>query len=188
MFEKEAQKWVKAHTKIENKESYVELKGPSAIESFEAGAEFGYNKANENDCELLKSLLYCTVKSCNNCGKVNCENFQRQRIDYCGLWVSYKDYIAKLEKENAVLKKKNSDEECLKRLAKKGYIKLCSKANEWHFVKDGKYPAHSNRVLVFTDEGVGFGIYGLDNQKWYTYDTGFDVIAWKEIELPKEGE
>lgn len=63
-----------------------------------------------------------------------------------------------------------------------------NKANEWHYVKDGKYPAHSNRVLVFTDEGVGFGIYGLDNQKWYTYDTGFDVIAWKEIVLPKERE
>ena len=37
-----------------------------------------------------------------------------------------------------------------------------------------------------TDEGVGFGIYGLDNQKWYTYDTGFDVITWREIVLPKE--
>ena len=60
-----------------------------------------------------------------------------------------------------------------------------NKANEWHYVKDGKYPTHSNRVLVFTDEGVGFGIYGLDNKKWYTYDTGFDVIAWKEIVLPK---
>lgn len=47
MFEKEAQEWVKAHTKIENKENYVELKGPSAIESFEAGAEFGYNKCKE---------------------------------------------------------------------------------------------------------------------------------------------
>ena len=47
MFEKEAQEWGKAHTKIENKESYVELKGPSAIESFEAGAEFGYNKCKE---------------------------------------------------------------------------------------------------------------------------------------------
>ena len=59
-----------------------------------------------------------------------------------------------------------------------------NKANEWHYVKDGEYPKHSNRVLVFTDEGVGFGIYGLDNKKWYTYDTGFDVIAWKEITLP----
>ena len=56
--------------------------------------------------------------------------------------------------------------------------------NEWHFVKDAEYPTHSNRVLVLTDEGVGFGIYGLDNKKWYTYDTGFDVIAWKEITLP----
>ena len=61
-----------------------------------------------------------------------------------------------------------------------------NKANEWQFVKDGECPTHSNRVLVFTDEGVGFGIYGLDNKKWYTYDTGFDVIAWKEITLPKE--
>ena len=49
--------------------------------------------------ELLKSLLYCTKRSCNNCGKVNCENFQRQRIDCCGHWVSYKDYIKQLEEQ-----------------------------------------------------------------------------------------
>ena len=60
-----------------------------------------------------------------------------------------------------------------------------NKANEWHFVKDGDLPAHLNRVLVLTDEGVGFGIYGLDNGKWYTCDTDLDVIAWKEIILPK---
>ena len=71
---------------------------------------------------------------------------------------------------------------------KKGAEFGYNKANEWHFVKDGEYPTHSNRVLVFTDEGVGFGIYGLDNKKWYTYDTGFDVIAWKEIVPPKESE
>ena len=58
-------------------------------------------------------------------------------------------------------------------------------ANEWHYVKDGEYPTHSNRVLVYTDEGVGFGIYGLDDKKWHTYDTGFNVIAWKEIVLPE---
>ena len=66
--------------------------------------------------------------------------------------------------------------------------KELEKANEWHFVKDGICPTHSYRVLVFTDEGVGFGIYGLDDKKWHTYDTGFDVIAWKEIVLPKESE
>lgn len=49
--------------------------------------------------ELLKSLLYCTKRSCNNCGKVNCENFQRQRKDCCENWVSYKDYIKELEAE-----------------------------------------------------------------------------------------
>jgi hypothetical protein len=63
-----------------------------------------------------------------------------------------------------------------------------NKANEWHHVKDGITPTHSYRVLVYTDEGVGFGIYGLDDKKWHTYDTGFDVIAWKEIVLPKESE
>ena len=68
--------------------------------------------------------------------------------------------------------------------AKQGAEFGYNKANEWHFVKDVEYPTHSNRVLVLTDEGVGFGIYGLDNKKWYTYDTGFDVIAWKEITLP----
>ena len=59
-------------------------------------------------------------------------------------------------------------------------------ANKWHYMKDGINPTHSYRVLVFTDEGVGFGIYGLDDKKWHTYDTGFNVIAWKEIVLPNE--
>ena len=68
---------------------------------------------------------------------------------------------------------------------KKGCSGHCQKKNEWHYVKDGICPTHSNRVLVFTDEGVGFGLYGLDDKKWHTYDAGFDVIAWKEIVLPE---
>ena len=77
-----------------------------------------------------------------------------------------------------------NDSKALKRAYLAGAEFGYNKANEWHFVKDVEYPTHSNRVLVLTDEGVGFGIYGLDNKKWYTYDTGFDVIAWKEITLP----
>ena len=73
-------------------------------------------------------------------------------------------------------------------LACQGFKDGLRKANEWHYVKDGVCPTHSNRVLVFTDEGIGFGIYGLDDKKWHTYDTGFDVIAWKEIVLPKDSE
>lgn len=79
---------------------------------------------------------------------------------------------------------------------KSQFLELCNlkdmriaeleKANEWHYVKDGICPTHSNGVLVLTDEGVGFGLYGLDDKKWHTYDAGFDVIAWKEIAPPKE--
>lgn len=58
----------------------------------------------EKENKLFKSLLHCTTRSCNNCGKVNCENFQRQRIDCCGLWVSSKDYISELESENEKLR------------------------------------------------------------------------------------
>ena len=51
----------------------------------------------EPENKLLKSFLYCTEKSCNNCGYINCENFQRQRKNCCERWISFKDYIAELE-------------------------------------------------------------------------------------------
>ena len=92
------------------------------------------------------------------------------------------------EAGNKTIKENNQFARCARKSYKDGFKDGAefgyNKANEWHYVKDGEYPTHSNRVLVFTDEGVGFGIYGLDNKKWYTYDTGFDVIAWKEIVLP----
>ena len=61
--------------------------------------ELDYIADLERKNRTLKSLLYCTTKSCNNCGKVNCENFQRQRKNYCEKWVSYKNYIMKLEQQ-----------------------------------------------------------------------------------------
>ena len=58
MFEKEAKKWVKEHTEIEYKASYGEFpKEPSAMKSFKAGAEFGYNKANEEAKDIINELL-----------------------------------------------------------------------------------------------------------------------------------
>ena len=63
------------------------------------------NEELEQENKLLKSFLYCTEKSCNNCGYVNCENFQRQRKNCCERWISFKDYIVELEKENAELKR-----------------------------------------------------------------------------------
>ena len=67
MFEKEAKKWVKENTKIDYRASYGEFPiEPSATKSFKAGAEFGYNKANEwhnirenpNDLPTDTSALY----------------------------------------------------------------------------------------------------------------------------------
>ena len=94
--------------------------------------------------------------------------FEKEAEDYAKKWIVDEDDILLAF-------------ESFKDGAEFGY----NKANEWHYMKDGEYPTHSYRVLVFTDEGIGFGIYGLDNKKWYTYDTGFEVIAWKEIILPE---
>ena len=94
--------------------------------------------------------------------------FEKEAEDYAKKWIVDEDDILLAF-------------ESFKDGAEFGY----NKANEWHYMKDGEYPTHSYRVLVFTDEGIGFGIYGLDNKKWYTYDTGFEVIAWKEIVLPE---
>lgn len=66
--------------------------------------ELDYIADLEKENRTLKSLLFCTKRSCNNCGKVTCENFQRQRIDCCGLWVSYKDYVTELESKIADIK------------------------------------------------------------------------------------
>ena len=54
----------------------------------------------EQENKLVKSFLYCTVESCDNCGNCNCENFQRQRKSVpCELYVSYQDRIKQLEKQ-----------------------------------------------------------------------------------------
>lgn len=90
--------------------------------------ELDYISDLERENRALKSLLYCTKRSCNNCGKVNCENFQRQRIDCCGLWVSYKDYIKELKKENRLL-----GERCNQLLKDKGDLtdELANWKDEW---------------------------------------------------------
>ena len=63
----------------------------------ELALEMKANTELKKENRLLKSLLHCSTRSCNNCGKVNCENFQRQRKDCCENWISYIDYIKQLE-------------------------------------------------------------------------------------------
>ena len=61
-----------------------------------------------------------------------------------------------------------------------------NKANEWHYVKDGDLPKHENYVLVSNGKDWTKAFY--KDGKWNVISlVGFlHVIAWKEIELPKE--
>ena len=72
-----------------------------------------------------------------------------------------------------------------------------NKANEWHYVKDGDLPKGLPKpVLVafnnkFSDKIViDIARYSLELNKWWFIhdlkDLEEDVIAWKEITMPKE--
>ena len=58
-----------------------------------------------------------------------------------------------------------------------------NKANEWHYVKDGKYPKENQLVAVYRVNPLGANI-AITN--WYDSYKDTKVIAWKEIVLPKE--
>lgn len=63
--------------------------------------------ALEEENKLLKSLLYCSARTCDNCGNCDCENFQRQRKSTpCAGYISYKDKIKYLEKETELSHKR----------------------------------------------------------------------------------
>ena len=86
-------------------------------------------------------------------------------------------------------------------MAEQGFFKNCSKekwqngaefgynkANEWHFVKDGDLPKHEVNVLVlYNVQCIDIAHYNYDYKEWHFIDSIVrDVIAWKEIVLPKE--
>ena len=56
-----------------------------------------------------------------------------------------------------------------------------NKANEWHYVKDGKYPKENQLVMVYRVNPLGANI-AITN--WYDSYKDTKVIAWKEIVLP----
>ena len=92
---------------------------------------------------------------------------------------------------------RNYTERAFKDGAEFGY----NKANEWHYVKDGKYPTDDKKVLCilgdFENDNLEVGYYSQvegDSKRWRfeNYDLPDDseedwgVSAWKEIVLPKE--
>ena len=61
------------------------------------------------------------------------------------------------------------------------------KANEWNYVKDGYFPVYTDGVLVYLNSGEIVIDYYHDITGWKN-SFNEDVIAWKEIVLPKESE
>ena len=57
-----------------------------------------------------------------------------------------------------------------------------NKANEWHYLKDGKYPKENQLVMVYRVNPLGANI-AITN--WYDSYKDTKVIAWKEIVLPE---
>ena len=67
-----------------------------------------------------------------------------------------------------------------------------SKANEWHYVKDGDYPKECDCCLLYLGSGFNCITGWRHRGVWYFEDNRNlemwqdEVIAWKEIVLPKE--
>ena len=80
----------------------------------------------------------------------------------------------------------------LELIYKKGVLDGYSKANEWHFVKDGDYPKKTGVYLVawkrtrhVEEYGEwGFNVDFFNADEGYFEGSGDFVIAWKEITLP----
>ena len=75
----------------------------------------------------------------------------------------------------------------------------CPIKDEWHYVKDGDLPEEDKSIMIYAKlaDGVAVGKRRKQGKvyEWYfaTYDGTFclrdkEVIAWKEIVLPKESE
>lgn len=66
-----------------------------------------------------------------------------------------------------------------------------NKANEWHFIKDGKLPKDESRVwLYFGNDDYNDGQF-IRNRFWCGSSGWFDVdevVAWQELVPPKDGE
>ena len=65
-------------------------------------------------------------------------------------------------------------------------------ANEWHYVKDGDLPKKTDEYLVYIINGYGCKSIKLiqynSGRRFWWVDCQNEVIAWKEIVLPKESE
>ena len=162
------------------------------------GFEIICKENTELDCQKNRN------KACYSCANATERCFRNEIGCPCQNYKSYKDENADLKEEinkiafaRGELEKENAE---LRKVAEFGY----NKANEWHYVKNGDLPTKELegkqllvRVRNYTENFI-LAYYMLDlyyskNGKRFYSDTDCDcpiniknVIAWKEIVLPKE--
>jgi hypothetical protein len=109
-------------------------------------------------------------KTCYNCGNKNCN-------DQIKCWCE----IPKYTEEDYIKAFKDG--------AEFGY----NKANEWHYPSKGEYPIDKTEMLVYfkyADYEYPCKTFGFYNGHFWDTKRGDvsnkEVIAWKEIVLPKE--
>ena len=84
-----------------------------------------------------------------------------------------------------------TSEEEVRQAYQKGAEFGYNKANEWHFVKDGDLPRQYGHTCFSIDvlaNNKKWVYYDFSSGKWFCGNKEVKVIAWKEIELPKESE
>ena len=165
MFEKEAEEY---NQKVPFNPLNVEKEIRRA---FQKGAEFGYNKANEE----VKHDLMIKLKDEGIVKPLKDSILRNQRLnsqeqqELCA-WI-----------ECAMDFGENLDE-CAKELEE------AKNANEWHYVKDGN-PNNENDILCqISKDEVVVGYFHQKNKQYYTTSGEWleRVIAWKEIVPSKE--
>ena len=94
------------------------------------------------------------------------------------------EICSKYFEENCRKKNKWADTHDLVAMWQDGY----NKANEWHYVKDGDLPKMNTELLFYCYGSVKQGSFVGFFKSYYGDHRTEDVIAWKEIVLPKESE
>ena len=92
----------------------------------------------------------------------------------------YYDTTAPIISEISYLDFENGVKLAFKDGAEFGY----NKANEWHYGKDGALPKENKKYWVLTSDREP----KVDSWLNISWVNSYDVIAWKEIVLPKESE
>ena len=169
MFEKEAEEYMQDKFRTTSITGYNSMK-----QAFKAGAEFGYNKANEE--LMLKLKDEGIVKPLKDSIFRNERLSSQEQQELCA-WI-----------ECAMDFGENLDE-CAKELEE------LHKDNEWHYPSKGEYPEKGKEILLYTKTlGLIFGEFceGYNNL-WTSNRCDFmteEIIAWIEKEkiIPKEVE